>query len=399
MLISNPVSGRGASLETAEQVKAILGDRGVRSRIRATRAPGHAGELAAEAVKAGIRNIAVCGGDGTIHEVINAVDPGDMVLGIVPAGGGNDAARALGIPVLVEGAALALVDGEPRRIDLGRVNERRFLTVACVGLDASVALAASKRGGGRFRYVGTALREVLKHRPCEVTLDLDGGKLEASVTLLACGNTSSYGGGVRMLPDADPEDGHLDVCLIAGVSRLTALRLLATVYLGRRLTHPSVRTFRTRRLGIESAESQSFVCDGELAGTTPVEVVIEPRALSVQLPARDTEREREDRRASTRADGYPNSASSIAAHQMWITMMWLSWMRGVLCEGMTMPATPSILATAPPSLPLSAMQWMPLWSASSNAFTMFPELPDVVMPISASPCTPNASTCRLKTVS
>ena len=287
MLISNPASGRGRSLEAAEQVKAILGDRGVRSQIRATRAPGHAGELAADAMKAGTRHIAVCGGDGTIHEVINAVDPRDMVLGIVPVGGGNDAARAFAIPDRVEDAALTLVDGEPRRIDLGRVNERRFLTVACVGLDASVALAAAKRGGGRFRYVSTALREVMRHRPCDVTLDLDDGKLEASVTLLACGNTSTYGGGVRMLPDADPEDGQLDVCLIEGVSRLTALRLFATVFLGKRLTHPSVRTFRTRRFGIESAESQSVVCDGEFAGTTPVEVTIEPGALSVQVPARE----------------------------------------------------------------------------------------------------------------
>ena len=132
-IIANPVSGRGRARRIGELVADLLRERGVDADLMVSEAPGDCERIAREVLARGVRQVAACGGDGTVHEVVNGLANADAVLGIVPCGRGNDLARALGLSKDVKGVVNTLVHGVDRAIDLGRVGDRFFATIASLG--------------------------------------------------------------------------------------------------------------------------------------------------------------------------------------------------------------------------------------------------------------------------
>ena len=270
-LLVNPAAGRGAGARVARRAAARLTDAGVPFQLLAGRDVREAGDLARESVEAGTAALVVVGGDGMVHLALQAVGGTDTSLGLIPAGTGNDFARTLGLPLGdPEAAADVVVGGAERRIDLGRTDGQWFAGVVAAGFDARV----NDRGNrmrwpkGPRRYDLATMAELGVFKPISYHLELDDRVLDLQAMLIAVGNLPSYGGGLRIAPNAQLDDGLFDVVIVAPVSKLTLLRVFPRVRKGTHLSHPAVSVLRARRVKIDAADVTAYV-DGERLGPLP----------------------------------------------------------------------------------------------------------------------------------
>ena len=287
LIITNPKSGNGRGPHFAERAREMLTANNVPVEIRPTTARGEAEAIALEAVHTGYSCVAACGGDGTVHEIVNALAGTDVALGILPCGRGNDFARAVGIPLTLEEAAAVLLQGHRKSFDLGKVNGRYFATVATLGFDSEVARLVYDGAvpfKGMAAYLFGLMRMLRVYRGVGLRMTGDFGTINETVLLAATGNTSTYGGGIKIVPNASPTDGELDICLVRMMSAGRILRVFPRVYWGGHLNHPSIFSYRTGRLKLETEKPVVLFADGEPVGETPAEITSEPGALSVVCP-------------------------------------------------------------------------------------------------------------------
>jgi YegS/Rv2252/BmrU family lipid kinase len=284
--IANPVAGGGTARTAAIAASEFMDRRGAPVQVQWTRGAGHATRLAQAAVAGGATRVIACGGDGTVNEVAAGVVGSGTALGVIAAGRGNDFALALGLPLLVRDAVNVVLGPHRGAVDVGRMNNRLFLTVAAVGFDAEVAeqvLGGAFNFLGRHAYLAGTLQLLMRYRAAEMTIRGDFGERRGRYLLVATGNTDRYGGGIRITPGASPHDGMLDCCLIRDLSRLRLLRLLPSAFEGQHTRYPEVELVRTRTVQVEAQPPVPVAADGEMAGRTPVAIQVEPRALTVML--------------------------------------------------------------------------------------------------------------------
>ncbi|MGA5464582.1 diacylglycerol kinase [Mycobacterium sp. NPDC050041] len=288
-LLTNPLSGHGNAPHAAQRAVARFQQRGVDvCEIVGTDA-AHARRLVDEALAAGTDALVVAGGDGVISLALQALALGDVPLGIVPAGTGNDHARAFGVPTgNPEAAADIVVDGRTQTIDLGRIEDAGgavtwFGTVMAAGFDSLVSDRTNRMRWphGRMRYNVAMVAELSRLRllPFRLTFD-DGEETVTDLTLAAFGNTRSYGGGMLICPDADHTDGLLDVTMVHSASRSRLIRLFPTVFKGTHVGLDEVTTARAQRVHVDSPGINAYA-DGDYACALPVTVSAVPRALRV----------------------------------------------------------------------------------------------------------------------
>lgn len=262
-LAVNPASGRGRGAQAGEAAAAVFRA----ARIDVTVLIGSdADDLRrriSDALAEGYDALVVTGGDGMVNLGVNAVAGTGVPLGIIAAGTGNDLARTLGLPVRDAPAAAdvvvaALRDGTRRSIDAvrctwGAGEQRWFAGVLAAGFDAVVNERANgwKWPAGRPKYVLAMLRELPVLRPRRYVVELDGERREVEALLVAVGNAPSYGGGMRVTPDADLTDGLVDVMVAERVGTPEFLRIFPRVYAGTHVTHPAVTVHRARTVSID----------------------------------------------------------------------------------------------------------------------------------------------------
>ncbi|MCZ6677368.1 MAG: diacylglycerol kinase family lipid kinase [Candidatus Poribacteria bacterium] len=289
VLIANPVSGKGKAGAVAEQAHQQLTAQGRQGRLVLTTQAGDANRIAREAVENGARWIIACGGDGTIHEIVNAIaEKPNVVLGGLPCGKGNDFAGALNIPTNPEEAIETLLNGATRQVDLGKIGDHYFDTIATCGYDAEVSRRVAEDGSpfsGTASYVYTALTTLFSYKSPTFRLEGDFGTYEGRLLLAATGITSSYGGGMKIVPQAIVDDGLLDVCIIQHVPRRTVLRMMVTLFWGGHTGHRAVKMHRTKSLTIETDPPLLLYADGERICYTPATIEIVERGLTVIVPA------------------------------------------------------------------------------------------------------------------
>lgn len=236
--------------------------------------------------------VAAVGGDGTVASVAHALEGGSVPLGIVPAGTGNLVARELEIPLAVE-AAVALLAGAPavRRIDAMRIGGRTFLLNAGVGINAEVIDETSRLGKslfGRSAYVGTAVWKVLQAKPRRIELEVDGESRVYEATDVAISNCGILAKALNPNgPDVRADDGRIDVCVLCMKTPLEYpwyyfLKRIAPQRVNR-IMHELVAR---RRVSVRSDEPLVVQADGDIIGTTPVEIEVVPNAVSVLVPRR-----------------------------------------------------------------------------------------------------------------
>ena len=235
------------------------------------------------------------GGDGTFGRLSAVAASTGGLLALIPNGTGNDMARDLGIPRRDPNAALALLDqGSIATIDMGTITDAHgtttwFPSVASIGFDAVANERANQlvRFPGPSRYVVAALRTLASFRPVTFELELDGERQETRVAwMIAVANATTYGGGMRIAPDARLADSRFDLVTVGPVSRPQLLSQLPRVFRGRHVDQPSITVRRVERVVISSPGTDGLQCyaSGEPAGPLPVEISIRPAALRVLVP-------------------------------------------------------------------------------------------------------------------
>lgn len=244
---------------------------------------------ARRAVDDGVERLVVVGGDGTLLHVGEALAGSDCALGIIPAGTGNDLARSLGIPTDVDSAAEAAVEGAVRSIDIGRIDGRIYLTVAGAGFHGAVASYVADRlrvVRGPLAYPYAVLRTLASYEPPTFRVRYDGGSFGGRAWLVVLANSPTFGGGMRIAPHAELDDGLLDLVIVKNVPRATFLRIFPSVYRGRHTGHAAVVTARTNQATIEIDRPHVYYGDGEpliRAAAQPVAFGLRPRALRVAM--------------------------------------------------------------------------------------------------------------------
>lgn len=301
-LVINPGAGRGAAIRSGEEVARVLSTQAEVTVLRPS--GGAAGSVTALVRATGERPgaVVVCGGDGIVHLAANVLAGGDVPLGVLPCGTGNDAADLLGMatkPVVAARQLLAaLADRAVRRIDVGRCDgpslvpgvQRAFVGVLCAGFDSAVNDRANRMHWprGPARYNAALAIEALRLRARPFRLELGGGAcpahiLDVPATLVAVGNGSQYGGGKRMAPHARWDDGVLGVAVVGPVSRLTLARLAPTLPRAGHVGHPRVRLYEADGVRLDAPGTLAYA-DGERVGPLPIRVWVTRAALPVLVP-------------------------------------------------------------------------------------------------------------------
>ena len=289
VVIINPISGAGRRRDVArmraEQAAALAEQRRLSAEVFVTERPGHARELTQAGLRRGATTFVAWGGDGTVNEIGSALVGADATLAIVPSGSGNGLARELGIPLEPAGAFRVLFEGRSRLIDVGELDGHLFFNIAGIGLDARVALRFAEGGlqrRGFARYLEIAAREVAFFKPHEYALTANGRDLRVRPLLIAIANARQYGNGALIAPDAQLDDGQLDLVVVDYMPAWRVLMHAPKLFAGTVAQVPGVSITRTSALGIASDAALVYHVDGEPhVGGQCVSARIYSRALRV----------------------------------------------------------------------------------------------------------------------
>lgn len=293
LVILNPAAGRGRARRQRAALCHLLNyvalQVGCSWQIVETTRRGEATMLARQAANEGVPIVVAAGGDGTLGEVANGLVGTSAKLGVLPLGTGNDFARCVGISENLSVAVDNLFTGKAYPVDLGRVGDRYFINVAGCGFDAAVAQRVNR--GFRFlrgtaAYVAAVYQTLVTFKPVQMHIIADDEVISERTMLCTVANTQSYGGGMRIAPMAQIDDGWLDVCIVKAVSKVEFVRVFPRVFTGTHITHPCFVMFKAKRIRVESNPAVPVLVDGDVRGTTPVEFIAHPSAIQVILPAK-----------------------------------------------------------------------------------------------------------------
>ncbi len=289
LVLVNPAAGRGRASGERAQVEAFLRSQREPAEFVVPSSAAEIRRLAGGAASAGYTHVIAMGGDGTFHEVLNGACGSDIVLGLFPAGGGNDIARALRLPWDTVAAARAFLSASARPRDVLRVRDASgrstlFFGAGGLGLDAEAARLANGRFQalpGILRYFVAAIAAFANFRPLALEFEVDGERARALALLMAVANAPSYGSGVIVAPEAELDDGLMDLMLVGPLDWTQVLDALLMALRTGDIRWPEIRRWRARRVRLAADRPAMFHGDGEMLGEAPLEIEVLPGAVRV----------------------------------------------------------------------------------------------------------------------
>jgi YegS/Rv2252/BmrU family lipid kinase len=248
-------------------------------------------------VRGGATLLVVVGGDGSVNEVVNGIAGADGVeLAVIARGTGWDFARTFGIPRKLEDAVATAIRGSVREVDLGLATFRTwagaegrhyFANVGSAGISGAIARRANdttKVLGGKASYYWATFAVFFRWKTGEMTVSVDDEVRAGRMIDIVVANGRYIGGGMALLPEAQPDDGLFDVLLIGDVTKRDLLFVLPKTYRGKHLPHPRLEVLRGRTVRVDADDPLPIELDGEQPGTTPAHFEIVPRALRLRVP-------------------------------------------------------------------------------------------------------------------
>ena len=293
VIVANPRAGGGRARDVAIAAQNSLSEAGIQVTLHLPTTREQLRTETAHACESKPAVVLACGGDGTVHDVLQSTIPTNTPLGVIPAGTGNDIARSLGLPgktnqKFFQKLAYSIHHHDFESIDASQITvegkQQWSLGVISAGLDSDVNERANRMTHfrGTTRYILALLAELRAFPLHNYTVTIDSTKRTGSAILIAVGNGGQYGGGMKICPQADMTDGLLDITWVDPAPRRTVLRLFPLIYSGRHVNSPLVHTYRGSEISIESPDSMIYA-DGERIGPTPALIQVVPKIACVLL--------------------------------------------------------------------------------------------------------------------
>jgi YegS/Rv2252/BmrU family lipid kinase len=285
-LLVNPSSAGGKTLKLLPRVEQALDSLRIEFRVQQTKSLEHGAEQALRAIEAGEVPV-VMSGDGLVGAVGGAMAGSETPLGIIPGGRGNDLARVLGIPGEPEAAVDTLLAGHSRWIDVGEANDKRFLGIVSVGFDSECNRHANevKLIRSNLVYVYSLFRTLASWKPARFTIRVDDERTRFTGYSVSVANNSTFGGGMRIAPGAELDDGEFDIVTVGEVGKLRYVGNLPKVFKGTHIDEDEVQVFRAKHLELSASKPFPVYADGEHLTELPATLRVLPRALRVLVPA------------------------------------------------------------------------------------------------------------------
>ncbi len=282
----NPTSGGGRAKRRLHALKRKAAELGADVHLTCS-----GSDLVAQAHRAagdGCERLIVAGGDGSMHLAAQGLAESPCALGVVPCGRGDDLANSIGVPPRFDDALELAVTGEPRPIDLGRVNDLWFVLYSGAGFDSACSVTANSQPRwwpDKITYIVSVFRTVVGFQPPRARVEWEGGTSDGEVMFVTACNAPRFGGGMYIAPAAEMDDGRLDLVVIRSMSKLhLLLRVFPKVFKGKHVGHPAVAIHRTSWVRVSFDREQVLGCDGELVGgvgNEALEMRIVPGALRI----------------------------------------------------------------------------------------------------------------------
>ncbi|HKB20310.1 MAG TPA: diacylglycerol kinase family protein [Gaiellaceae bacterium] len=297
VFLVNPASDGGKTGKRWPEIARLAADRGLTGDALLSERPEHLAELAHEAAAGGARLIVAVGGDGTVNEVVNGIAGVDGVeLAIVHRGTGGDFVRTFGIPHKLEEALDVARGSTTREIDLGRATYHSwagpeatqwFANIASAGMSGAVAKRVNETGkalGGKTSYAWSTVAVFVRWRNVQLTVTVGEEERSGPMYDVIVANGRYLAGGMKITPEAQPDDGLFDVLLIGDVTKRDLMLTLPKIYRGTHLPHPKAELLRGATVSINAPIPLPVELDGEQPGTTPATFEVVPRALRLRVP-------------------------------------------------------------------------------------------------------------------
>lgn len=280
-LIVNPASGGGTASARGIEVARLLRDAGAVTDVTYSNGLAHTRALATAAAERGEVVVAV-GGDGMARSVAGSVVAAEGLLGLAPAGRGNDFVRQLGLPTESEAIATNLLTGAERRVDVIEAAGEIVLGSVYAGVDSVVSQIVNDARWipRKLQYQYAAVRGLLASKPHTYTLTVDGEERTFEGYTVVVANSGYYGSGMHVAPGASPEDGLLDIVVLGAESKLRLLRSMPKLYDGSHVDLDAVTILRGTSVTVRAEGVRAFA-DGDDLAPLPVTATVCPGALRV----------------------------------------------------------------------------------------------------------------------
>lgn len=290
IVIINPVAGKGRTVEIIPKIKEKLDcyKEKINYKIVLSNFAGEITSIAQTYYSLGFREFIAVGGDGTLSELINGfdlpIDP-DIKIGIIPLGTGNDFIKNIYLEPDVNDIIETIIEGKTKRIDLGIVNNHKFINVCSFGIDGPIIKDTEnfkKLLPGKLAYLFSTLKAGLSFRAKKVQVKIDGVSYTGNMILIAIANGKYFGGGMNICPEAVMDDGLFEVCMVTDVSTVKFMKEISKVYSGRLGEIDEVQYRKGKEITIEVLDGRYLInIDGNLVGSTPVKIEIVKNAIQV----------------------------------------------------------------------------------------------------------------------
>lgn len=282
-IIINPISGSGKQKKAEYAIRKLIDNQLFESEILYSQHAGHLSLLAKEAVEKNYDAVVVIGGDGSVNEAAQSLIGTKTALGIIPIGSGNGLARFLKIPMNIAKAVLRINQFQQKQIDTARINEYKFVNLAGIGFDAQVAKQfdlSNKRGF--WNYAKISLKEYFDYREKLYKISIDGNAIETSAFMIVFANSNQFGNDFVIAPQANIDDGRLDICIIQKPKLYQIPNFLIDILRKKAHTSHLIKTYKAKEIKLEMNKKTVLNIDGEaVEQDTNLHIEVNHLSLSV----------------------------------------------------------------------------------------------------------------------
>lgn len=292
LALINPISGTLNKDSLPKSIDKIIDSEKFETEIKYTEHANHAYELSKEAAANGYYGVLAIGGDGTVNEVASALCDTETALGIIPLGSGNGLARHLRIPLNIDKAISIINENHIENFDYCTANDRKFFCTCGLGFDAQVSSTFAKRGKrGPVGYFQSAISEYIKYRSQTYKITSSNGIITEKAFIIACGNASQYGNNAYITPNADMQDGEIDVTVMLPITPFDTAMLGLLLFSKHIDQDVNIISFRTADLSIERESEGIMHLDGEPVNMPKtIEIKCHKGGLKIFVPTESKEK-------------------------------------------------------------------------------------------------------------